>query len=298
MMSEKAKAAAKQFLSVLTPLFGEADRPLIEEKLGGNEAALIKLGEGVLRQEDYSSKMAEATALDARAKAWHTQLDAWNAAALADLKAAGFEGVDLKTAIAAVKTRIAALKQTPAPSGGDPVDLTEERVAQIVAEAVAKVQPAPVTLPVGVTAERINEAMALAAALPKLAVSYMKKFGKELDTEALVAHARATGKPIDQGGYEDFIKADQAAFDKATRDKELLDAEARGAAKARAELSGAPPWPTSEASPGGAPGPVTTLSGLTHKDKDGKPAGGNSGGVTAAVELYNQLTAARGGTPS
>ncbi len=290
-MSEKAKAAATQFLSVLEPLFSEADRPIIHEKLAGNDAALIKLGEGVLRQEDYSAKIAEATQADTKAKTWHASLDKWHVDIRTALKDAGFEGSDLTSILTAVKTKMAALKATPAAGdGGDPVELTEARVTQIITDAIAKHTPAAVTLPAGVTSERIDEAMALAAHLPKLALKHFKTYGKELDTEALVEHARKTGKPIDRGGYEDFVKDDIAAAAKLTHDKEIAEAEARGAARARGELSSAPPWPT-----GGSENPevVSTLSGLSHKDKDGKPTGGNAGGVTAAVELYNKLTAAR-----
>lgn len=294
-MSEKAKAAAKQFLSVLTPLFGEADRPLITEKLEGNEAALIKLGEGVLRQEEFSSKMAEATQLQAKAQTWHTSLDTWHANLRATLKDAGFDGADTNSILQSVKTKMAALKTAPAGGGsGDPVELTEEKVNAIVAAAIASVKPAAA---VDYT-PRIDEAMALAAHLPKLALSHFKKFGKELDTEALVAHARTTGQPIDKGGYESFIKADIDAFNQAEQAKVIAEAEARGEAKARAALSSsAPPWPTGDPSPTGPNGEPTTLSGLTHKKPapEEKPAPTtNAGGVAAAVEMYNKLTAARG----
>jgi len=299
-MSDKAKAAAKQFLSVLTPLFGEADRPLITEKLEGNEAALIKLGEGVLRQEEFSSKMAEAAQIQTKAQAWHQSLDAWHVNLRKELKEAGFDGADISSILQAVKTKMAALKANPNPAGpaggGDPMELTEEKVNQIVAAAVASVKPAAA---IDYT-PRIDEAMALAAHLPKLALSHYKKYGKELDTEALVAHARTTGQPIDKGGYESFVKADIDAFNQAEQAKVIADAEARGEARGRAAASDtAPPWPV-----GGEPGTVgpngepTTLSGITRrKVEDPKPGPTtNAGGVAAAVEMYNKLTAARGVT--
>src|SRR5688572_21456913 len=83
-----AKEAGEKFLNELLAHVPADKQAAAREALATSDAALTALGDGVLRQSEFSRAMDDARTAEERAKAWHTELDGWYAAEQARLAAA------------------------------------------------------------------------------------------------------------------------------------------------------------------------------------------------------------------
>jgi hypothetical protein len=254
-----SKEAGSRMLQNLLPLFSDEERAVIAEKLGGNEKALEELGKATLRQDEFSRKMNETQQLRSQTEEWRNRLSTWDAE-----KKAEYDRKEAELAAAR-----AALQGSGSPAPGQPaaaqpaIDTSRFVSADVLERKVA---------------EAISYATNYGAFITPLVVQHLKDFDEVLDTGKLIEHCRVTGKPIDQGGYESFVKDKRDARARSANEQALKEAEERGFRRAQQESVNLP-YVSSGAEPGG------TLSGLG-KEK------GNA--VAAAVATYNTLTQGKG----
>lgn len=115
----------------------------------------------------------------------------------------------------------------------------------------------------------------VAAVLPKLAISHLREFDKELDTIELVNYCNTNRQSLTDG-YNVYVKEARETKRAESVKLQITEAEKRGRDKAISELQGkAIPYLVNSDEP-------TTLSGLGAKDT-------NSFGVDAAVANFNKL---------
>lgn len=175
-----------------------------------NDDLLEFAGEGVLAKEDYSTLAQQAAMETAGAKKHKENLDKW-------WEEKGPEYHRLK----ALETA-GTIKPTeePAPSGGT------SKPAELPADLVRQ----------GDLQTALNRGLADVAALTTLAGRHMAEFGEPLDAQALIAHAIQTNRQVTNGGYDSYVQERRAAKAEQARKKEILEAEERGAKKAREEI--------------------------------------------------------------
>src|SRR5712691_2613232 len=150
-MPDDPKTRGTALITQLVPLFDEADRVVIEEKFTKtpkNEAALLKLGEAVLRQDEFSRMSNEVGVLKANNEQWRKDLGTWKSTIEARLAAKGFKFDESTHEIVEINPP----KPKPKPNGGDDdpnpppveVDLTQyvkaDEVTRRINEAVQQAQ--------------------------------------------------------------------------------------------------------------------------------------------------------------
>lgn len=276
MAKKDPKEYGKKFFEELIDSFPEADRAGVRELLLAKapEAVLVKTGEHILRQEDYSTSMGEVQTLRGNTETWRTSLANWKAQIQTELD----EGAAARERLKAMGERTPTITGDPDPDPAKPaaVDLTGYvKVTDVEAMVAKGVQQAT------------NYATNFGSYIAGLAVKHTQEFGEVLDTTALIAFCRDNNIQLDRGGYDSFVHEKRETKAKSKYDDDIKAAEARGAQRALGEMSSALPFPTTPMI--GVDG-NQTLSGL------GKDATDKAGAVARAVETYHTETRRKLGT--
>lgn len=196
-MARTAKTAGTEFLAELLAKLPESQRAKAQEAFASAEAdaALIALGEGTLRQSDYSRVSNEVKTKEQEVDAWKGQLDTW----FADKKAALEEADRLR----------ANPNPNPNPNPIPPVQPLPPDLSKFVSpEQLAK------------TLEQTERgALVFITESNRLTAQHYKDFGEVLDLSPLLAHKR-----VMEVGLTEVYKE---------LHKEQLDAKATAAEAAR-----------------------------------------------------------------
>lgn len=273
------KERGTQYLEDFLKTLPEDIREDVKAKVLAQEAAVAHLGEHVLRQDDYSKSMNDLSDQTKANQKWHDDLKSWKSGVDRELEEGKSAIERLKSMDAGGGGRVIHSDGTPGGTGGDggsggeggegkgngtPSGISKEDVQRLISEAVQGVS---------------SSSFAGAAYMSRLTAQHMKEFdGDVLDTDALIAHCREKNLRVDQGGYDSFVKTRRDETSKKKHEEELKEAEDRGRAAARAELTSGPPYPISSGQGGEDAG---TLSGLK-LDKDAK-----QGAIGRAVQTYH-----------
>lgn len=226
----KKVALGKAFLDRILQHVSEDAREVVRGHIEGNEAALVEIGDGTLRQDDYT-------------RARQAQVEWWNKA---------------KPKLDAVDRAIDA-GQFALDANGNIVPAGA--VVPAVPAAPPDPRKAPVTREEFITggAELERNAIFLNARISRIAATHYAEFGEPLaNIEDLVAESLEKHVPL-QTLYDESVKPrrEKTAADKLAAD--LKAAEERGAARAREELMKQAgqqmPFPVGSSSP-------STLDGL------------------------------------
>lgn len=130
----------------------------------------------------------------------------------------------------------------------------------------------------------LDQGLALATLTSAIVASHVTEFpGERLDMQKLIADAIAAKKPLDVF-YNEQVAPKRAERETAARAKEIAEAEARGAQKAKDEFmtrNAQLPYPVGQTQP-------TTLSGLRKPEGDGGGAK-NDYSLEAAVATANEV---------
>lgn len=268
MPKTKRDSGAEVLTSVLQ-LIPEAQRGTIQETLSDpaiQAAVADLLGDGVLRQQDYSRAMNELQEQQTAVKTWHESLKTWhaeNAGKLQEyerLKAAGGR-----------------LDDDPPPTSTKLPDnvVTKDDFTKTLADRDAQ------------------WAGFFAVAQP-LAFQHFQRFGEALDVNALMAEAQRTGKSF-QAAYETHYAEKIQAYQVQQTQKAEADLRAKIEAEVKAKYSGqASPYPIGV--------PSTDPSVVDALGFGAKPNGTPEDfTVEAAAREYMQAVArqaAGGGTPT
>lgn len=167
------------------------------------EEILSRLGEHVLRQDEFSRLSDEATTREQQAAAAKQQFESKYGETVAYREKLDEWWKE--------KTKEAATVSTP--TDFDPTKyLTKDEAARAVASA---------------RSESEQQGLALTAALTKIGLQHLHTFGEVLDTNALIDHARKIGQPIDRA-WEDMTRPQ--------REVKLAEAATAHEAKLRADI--------------------------------------------------------------
>lgn len=253
-------------LEALKDLFGDRAQTVLDsyEEGEAREGFLEKLADAQLRQSDYSRAMDEVRAKEEEAEkkkseveTWYTQLNTWHTGEQDRIKALESESAELQRLRSSGTfddgDGEGGTPQPPQPSIDTSKFATREDIQRLQGGLV-------------------DQGVTLYSALHGYNRSHFEEFGELLDMEALQAHVRKVGKPIDQGGYDSFVAERRKEAADADRKTAIEEAEKRGEERALSRINSEPPYPTS-----GAPAFGGTLAGLD------KAAGAENRGVAAAV---------------
>jgi hypothetical protein len=240
------KELGKSFLQRVLEKLPEQARASVGEALLSDDLAEFA-GEAVLMKEDYSTLAQTAAETKRLADAHKTMLDDWW------VKKQG-ENADLRAKVTQLE---ASGKRRPA-ADDDPEPEPQPARPAPAADVVTKqdLQTA------------LSQGLADVATLTTIAGQHQLEFGEPLDVHKLIAHAVQSGRPVANGGYDSFVAERRAVKSDQARKKEIEEAEARGAKKAREEFQRAqsgPPDATAALSASFAEG---TLRGLNLKPED------------------------------
>lgn len=278
MADAKKVAAGKSFMAGVLAKVPESKRAAVQALLEDPDAqeALDLVGSGTMLQADYSRMANEVKVGEEKNKTWKTQLDDWWNAKNAELNKLTVDNALLR------EGRTPAGEGEPEPAAAAAAAAAALRTPAVDLTGYVKKEDVERTINERVTAAS-QQVVPLVTVLNKLSMQHYKDFGEILDTDALVAHARATQTPLDKGAYESFAKDKLDEKAKKKHDEEIAAARKAGAEEARAAIQ-TTPYPI------GSPNEPTTLSGMTRKDKQPDP----QYGVAAAVADFNAAVAARG----
>jgi hypothetical protein len=236
----------KTFLDEILAKIPEAERAALAEKLAKDDI-LDTLGDGVLRQQDYSKQTNEVaqarTALDKERE----QLEAWRGNNLPVIE----EYLERKEAFEAWKASGGRPGDPGAPP--KPVELPPD-----VLKRLAKVEELEKTVQTLNTLA--GDVPAFSATLVSLSRRHEKNLGEDLDHMALFEHAKKLNTNI-QVAYNDLYKDRYATLEKTKRDEELKAAEQRGREAALREHRSQLPHVVDTQEP-------STLSGLKREGED------------------------------
>lgn len=202
MAKKSKKERAQEFLESddytkkLLALIPEADR----------DAVLERLGDGVLRQDDYSRLAQEAQTARQEAETAKALGDKvyqenvkWRADSLAEWEKKQAELAAKESAISTAATSL------------DPSKfLSKEDAAKLYAQQRQQAD---------------GESLAFIEAVDEIKARHFKSFGEFLTTREIVAHARKVGKPVD-AAYEDMTReryTEKAAKDAKAAEQALRD---------------------------------------------------------------------------
>lgn len=258
------KDAAKTFLQGVLEKLPEDKRGAFAAALEV-EDALDYVGDGVLRQADYSRVMNEVAAdrqkLDSE-RAWYNEWYAANQAAIA-------ESVSTKTQLEKMQEQLRGLQ-----GGGEPEQKPASAAPTIdTSKFLTKEE-----------AQQLGQQIAMqgwnnTSAAATLAARHMKEFGDVLDINALAQHAQKTGKNL-QDAWSDMHHEQLEAKAKAAEKKREDELRRQIREEERAALLGSQgPYPVPNNSE------PSTLAGLSGKGEYG---------IAAAAKEYNDLLRARG----
>jgi hypothetical protein len=259
----KKREAGVEFLKGILDKIPEEKRQAIEEALKADEI-VDHIGDGALRQSDYSRAMDETREQQKVAeaeKAKYTELYDNNVQWLTDQKA-GI--VDMQSRLKDRDDELARLRKA-----GDDGDFGEDTPPIDVSKFVSKAEfDAAVDKRV---AGLERDAMTIIPLLNQISLRHFKTYGEVLDGQELFKHAQTVGLPLAQA-YEDMTK-DLAAKQQTDEIEAKLEAarkEGFNEAMAKAREGGGLPYPVTNNEP-------TTMDGL---GKEGEF------GVEAALDEY------------
>jgi len=252
------------------------------------EAMVSAIGEGVLRQDESSRLVDEATAKAKSAderqvaadkkfeevEAWHGQINTWWGGEQERIKRleAAAEGVtpqprqgngDIDNDDDDPTSR----RSTPAPPAGSPNYVTQESLQEALGNFQAGIA---------------RQGATLVGALHDMHLKHQQEFGTDFFDSELFAHCDKVKRPADQGGYESFVLEMRKEKGETDRKKLVEDAELRGEERAMERLSSGTPYPV-----GGAPAFAGTLRHLGSKEK------GTELGTDAAVRTVMKMRQAK-----
>lgn len=240
--------------------------------LSSGDRALAVIGDGVLKQEEFSRLADEARKAADGAALWHTKLDTWWKERQDELA----QGREALTTLDRMRNA------TPGRGGvdADGFDADGNPTRQPIASPVSPAldQKQIETLVQRGVAAAGSQFMQLNQFISALTAAHHKEFGELLDGAELTAFCQKHGLDYRQG-YDAFVRDRRADRTENKRKEEIAAAERRGREKALSELHGAPP-PYS----GLGPGPVLAdhlQSALTKPSE--RP---HDRGVNAAVAAY------------
>lgn len=205
-MAPKPVDAGKSFLEQVLAKIPESDRPALTphiQALIAAEPVLAEIGNGALRQDEFSRGMANVQAELTRLKGVEAQQTEWYNA-----------------------NKDALEKARQAPASGDPA--LEDDPARRTAAPVPGMTLADVTKLIN---EREAGVVPFVGATTRLAIRHLQTFGEVLDTEAVVREAASKGLTL-EAAYETQFKdqlatkrkeAEDAAFDKRYRERQALE---------------------------------------------------------------------------
>lgn len=225
---------------------------------GDREAVLGRLGEKIMAREDYSRGMDELREKDKAVAAYKGELDNWYSDKLETL-----------TKGTQALTELEKLKKAGTLEGGSKQlqDLEgyvkKDDVEKFVAERLRN-------------SEEIG--IAVMTQLGSVLSQHQHLYGEPLDTSALIAHAKAKGKSIQDAWSELTADKRQALEEKRTKaEREKLRSELRAELQKEMGHGVYPVGPSEDAT-------SPTLAALGFKKKDGEAA--PAFGVAAAVDEY------------
>jgi hypothetical protein len=236
MANPQVQAQGKEFVAGVLQHLPDALRAQMETFLATPDATafVTEVGNGALRQADYSRRMNEVQDSHRALKKWHGELTDW----VATMQAGDAAPLAPATGTAAAAPTVTA--------GVSPDD-----VRQTINQELGR---------------REVYFAAFTAEAVRLAQDHMRMFGETLDINTLLQHPRLGELRLD-GAYAEVFK-DKLAAHKAAADakaREALEAEIRG--KVLAEIRQQP-------ASGGLPyvlGESSTLDGLTPTGETAKP---------------------------
>lgn len=243
--TEDKKERGQAYLKDLLSRVPEEKRASVVETLEANEEVLTFLGEGVLRQSDYSRAMDAAREEKEKASKLYEDNINWRA----EQKAAADQLIrDNATLSANLKKALAAKATLDLDDDDDDGTgsrnhrtpgveyLSKEDFDKALAERVAQVE---------------TQGLSVMSALTKLSTKHIHEFGEPLDTDELLAHATKNKMRLDEA-YRDLTR-DQAE-EKAQKaiDAKIEAAREEGRQKAIEEArrnGSAPPYPIGNTEP-------------------------------------------------
>lgn len=257
---------AKDKKEVGKSIFDKAMAKLPKEKQEALQALLSDelyetVGEHGLMREDYSRLADEAKAAAAQAQGVYDANLNWRQEMGAEI-AKGKEAVSTLDRMKAAGLKLEDGGGNPAPA------------------------PAPASVTAGLTQADLDKALKgtesqglqVMTLLADLAISHYDEFKEKIKTSDIVVAAQKSGSDL-QTAYNTLVAERRVERQKKDLEKQLADAEKRGAEKERAKQSAAP-YPIGSMDAGGVP---TTLAGLT-KDSAKRA----EFGVDAAVKRLNE----------
>lgn len=240
------KASGKSFMERILEKIPEDKRTVIAEAMLTSDEVLELVGDGVLKQEEFSRLANETTEAKKSYENLYNQNLSWREQNIVDLTKGKAAADELE--------RIKKQKR----GNGEPDDDEETRRAT------------PPDLTGFVKAEDLDSliqkkllqteesGLEVIKTLTRLSSRHMKEFDEALDPDEVITVAREKRLALPQA-YDLFVSDRREKRSKEKYDKEIKEAEARGEERARTAAQ-ATPWPLA-----GEPG-LTTLSGL-NKDK-------------------------------
>lgn len=251
----------REFVSELLPLMSDTARAELETFIstGSTEAQalLARIGNGTLRQSDYSRGMNELKAQEAKLQKWSNDLKVWKTEADAQL-AAGMAG----------SPDGGGGTPAPAPTAGTPgpTGLTEEDARRLLGTELNQRE--------AYFASFVSDSMLLAQ-------RHQMDFNEPLNIQALLQHPQVATLGL-QGVYAEVHKEKIAARDakKQADERERIKNEVRQ--ELLAEQGSGLPYPIPSGSDGSSP--LDHLSGVT-------PAAAFD--PATSVAMYRQLIAGK-----
>ena len=262
-MARDYVAYGSSFLKGVLAKIGNAEkRAQLEQLFADADVAAIvpEIGQGVFMQSDYSRAMNESSetlkAETTKLKAHEERLTSWweaNQSAVLAYKKLVDDGTIAEDGTVKAGVR---------PAGTEPGALTMKEVEKFFGA-------------------REEMAASYINTTTRLASQHLKDFGEVLNVDTLVAHAKKTGKYLDDA-YTDLFKAkiDERATqaDEARIAKRIADEKVKWETDHAAQHTPYPVRPGADTSP---------LAVLEQQAPSGK-------GVEDAIAAYESLTAARG----
>jgi len=263
------RESGQQIIQSVLQLIPEAQRSLVEGALNeaSTQAAVADLlGEGVLRQSDYSRQLDEARRVKQEAEVWHRNLESWYG--------------EQKSKLAEYD----ALKAAAEGGNGGHVPPAEPKLPDnlLTTDDFRKQ-----------LASRDAEWAGFLAVHNQLSFKHFQQFGEPLDVAAVMKEAQQHGVAFDQA-YSRVYSEKIQAFEHQKAQQGEAELRKKIEAEVRQQFAAKPPYPTPHASPGASP-----IDHLAHgAQPNGTPADFS---VDRAVAEYQALVAARmagGGSPS
>lgn len=252
MANPDKKQLGQAFMEDLLSRIPEADRATPESLLAAlmSESVLTTVGEGALRQQDYSREMNRTTA-------YYRELQDWHAANKAKLDGAATPNPNPTN------------PTTPAAPGGSPSALSKEALEEQLNE-------------------RERGQVAFLTAFNALDIDHSKLFGGErLNMQALVTDPEINKLGL-HGVYQKQFGQRIADHQKAQRDAEIEAAKEAGRQEARTQFAAQPPYPVTpqsshvsplsvlEATPGVSDGVVSKAVAAHNQLVQERMAGGGA----------------------